>query len=139
MTAITEATVADAAAVIALWHACDLTRPWNDPDGDFRRALEYTGSTVLIATRSGEIAGSAMTGFDGHRGWIYYLAVTPTRRGEGIASLLIDACCDWLQARDCPKVELMVRDGNPAAAFYDRLGWEPQAVNVYARWLAKTA
>ena len=136
---ITEATLGEAMGVIALWHACDLTRPWNDPDGDYRRALEYAGSTVLIATSGGEITGSAMTGFDGHRGWIYYLAVAPTRRGEGIASLLVDACCDWLRSRDCPKVELMVREGNPAAAFSEHLGWEPQAVTVFARWLAKPA
>jgi ribosomal protein S18 acetylase RimI-like enzyme len=76
-----------------------------------------------------------MAGFDGHRGWIYYLGVKPARRREGIARRLIDACADWLRWHDCPKVELMLRDGNAASALYERLGWELQPVRVYARWL----
>ncbi len=78
-----------------------------------------------------------MVGFDGHRGWIYYLATLPDRREQGIARQLTDAAEGWLIERDCPKVELMVRSGNPAADFYKRVGWEKQDVDVYARWLNK--
>ena len=131
---IREASADDQAATIALWQECDLTRPWNDPVGDFDRALAFPGSTIIVADH-GSIVGTAMTGFDGHRGWIYYLGVKPSRRGEGIARRLIDACADWLRVRDCPKVELMLRDGNPASEFYERLGWELQPVKIYARWL----
>ena len=135
MSQIREATPADGEAVVALWHACDLTRPWNDPHADFARALGYPGATVLLLEDGATVAGSVMVGYDGHRGWIYYLAVEPDSRGGGQATALIDASCSWLVARGCPKVELMVRDGNPAARLYERLDWERQPVRVYARWL----
>ena len=78
-----EAAPADEAAVVALWHACELTRPWNDPAADFARALAFAGSTIVVAELDGEAIGTAMTGFDGHRGWIYYLAVHPACRRRG--------------------------------------------------------
>ena len=125
----------DRAATIALWQECGLMRPWNDPGSDFDRALAFAGSTIFLAEDEGMKVGTAMTGFDGHRGWIYYLGVAPVRRGEGIARSLIEACADWLRQQGCPKVELMLRTGNPASGFYERLGWEPQPVSVYALWL----
>ncbi len=135
--AVREATAGDAAPVIALWHACELTRPWNDPQADFDRALAFAGSTIWLAEDAGGVIGTAMTGFDGHRGWIYYLATAPARRGQGIATCLVEACCDWLRDRGCPKVELMVRESNQAAAaYYARIGWERQPVQVFARWLS---
>jgi len=130
------ATVADRDAVVAIWEACGLTRPWNDPGADFLRALGHNASTVILAERDTRIIGTAMTGFDGHRGWIYYLGVAPDQQGQGIARQLLDASCEWLRLRGCPKVELMLRDGNPAAGLYEHLGWEPQDVRVFARWLA---
>jgi GNAT superfamily N-acetyltransferase len=129
------ATVADREAVVAIWEVCGLTRPWNDPRADFLRALDHDASTVILAERAPHILGTAMTGFDGHRGWIYYLGVAPDQRGQGIAARLLDASCDWLRLRGCPKVELMLRDGNPAAGLYAHLGWEQQDVRVFARWL----
>nr|NUR37174.1 GNAT family acetyltransferase [Sphingomonas sp.] len=131
---IREASSGDRTAVIALWQECDLTRPWNDPVGDFDRALAFAGSAIIVADEE-SVVGTAMTGFDGHRGWIYYLGVKPTRRGEGIARRLTEACANWLKQHDCPKVELMLRDGNPASGLYERLGWELQPVRVYARRL----
>ena len=132
---IREASSNDRAAAIALWKECNLTRPWNDPVSDFNRALVFSGSTILLADDDGTVVGTAMVGFDGHRGWIYYLGVRPVRRGEGIARRLIEACADWLRDRDCSKVELMLREGNRASGLYERLGWELQPVQVYARWL----
>lgn len=135
MIALRAATENDADAVIAIWHACDLTRPWNDPRADFLRALGHSASTIIIAERNVDIVGTAMTGFDGHRGWIYYLGVAPDHRGQGIARQLLDHACDWLTLRDCPKVELMLREGNPTAELYEHLDWELQPVRVFARWL----
>ncbi len=132
---IREAALHDADAVIGIWQDCDLTRPWNDPFADFNLALGNSGSTVLIAEDAGSPVGTVMTGFDGHRGWIYYLGTVAQRQNQGIARHLIDAAENWLAARGCPKVELMVRTGNPAAAFYEKIGWEKQDVAVYARWL----
>lgn len=136
MTSLRAAAANDADAVIAIWHACDLTRPWNDPRADFERALDHSASTIIVAERNDRIVGTAMTGFDGHRGWIYYLSVAPDQRGEGIARQLLDHACDWLKLRGCPKVELMLREENPAAGLYEHLDWELQPVRVFARWLA---
>jgi ribosomal protein S18 acetylase RimI-like enzyme len=136
VTAIRTATAPDCDAVVAIWDACGLTRPWNDPQADFQRALDHEASTVIVAEHDTRIVATAMTGFDGHRGWIYYLGVAPEHRGRGIARQLLDAACEWLGLRGCPKVELMLRNGNPATGFYEHLGWEQQDVRVFARWLA---
>lgn len=132
---IRETTAADRNSVIAIWHACGLTRPWNDPAEDFARALAFAGSVVLVAELEAKPVGTVMTGFDGHRGWIYYLGVMPAQRRQGVARKLLHACERWLAERGCPKAELMVREGNPDAQVYERLGWEAQPVRVYARWL----
>jgi ribosomal protein S18 acetylase RimI-like enzyme len=135
---ITEAGIADEAGIVALWHACELTRPWNNPEEDFRRALATATATVLVLRVAQETAGSVMAGFDGHRGWIYYLAVAPAHRRRGHAAALLAAATNWLQRRGCPKVELMVRAGNEqASALYRKLGWEKQAVDVYGIWTEK--
>lgn len=135
MSTIRIAAAGDIGRVVALWEACALTRPWNDPMADYRRALDHPAATIFVAEADDTLTGTAMTGFDGHRGWIYYLGVAPASRGSGIGRALLDACCDWLRAQGCPKAELMVRDDNPAAAFYERLGWDRQQVRTYARWL----
>ncbi len=126
----------DAAGVVALWQACGLTRPWNDPDADFARALGGATSTILVARQGDLPIGSVMVGHDGHRGWIYYLAVRPDLRGQGIGTALFDAAEQWLRTRAVPKIQLMVRFDNAAAmAFYDRIGLERQEVVVLGRFL----
>ena len=122
--------------LIALWHACGLTRPWNDPDADIDRAIVGAHSTILVGKLESALVASAMLGEDGHRGWIYYLGVAATHQGRGLGTQMMDAACDWLRARGVPKVELMVRTDNAAAtAFYDGLGFERQNVVTYGRWL----
>ena len=124
----------DEAAVIALWSACDLTRPWNDPAQDL--LLSSSVATILVATDDDRIIGTVMTGFEGHRGWVYYLAVDPAHRGAGLGRLLMTAAEAWLKAQGAPKLQLMVRADNAAAlGFYDRLGLERQDVVVLGRRL----
>ncbi|RYD68332.1 MAG: GNAT family acetyltransferase [Sphingomonadales bacterium] len=126
----------DAAAVVALWRDCALTRPWNDPEADFKLAMATEASIVLVARDVDGIAGSIMTGFDGHRGWVYYLAVAPAARGAGLGRALMRAAEDWLRARGAPKIQLMVRGGNAdALAFYAALGLEQQDVVTLGRFL----
>ncbi|HWK34710.1 GNAT family acetyltransferase [Sphingomonas sp.] len=133
---IRAATMADAASVVALWRACDLTRPWNDPDRDFALALDGASSTVLVAERGGALAGSVMAGFDGHRGWVYYLAVAPDARRGGLGRDLMAAAERWLRGQGAPKLQLMVRAGNDSAlAFYAALGLEVQPVVTLGRFL----
>ena len=125
---------ADEAAVIALWEECKLTRPWNDPARDFALAIDSPASTVLVAREGDVLAGSVMTGFDGHRGWVYYLAVASDARRRGLGRALMAAAEAWLKARGAPKIQLMVREGNEATGFYEALGLERQQVVTLGRF-----
>lgn len=115
--------------MVALWEAAGLTRPWNDPRADFDLALATATSAVLLTEQDGAIIGSVMVGFDGHRGWVYYLATSPESRLQGIGRRLMRAAEEWLSAIGSPKIQLMVRGDNTAArGFYDALGYELQDV-----------
>lgn len=132
-------TVDDDTAVVALWHACGLTRPWNDPAADYHRALATENATILLARSDDRLAGSVMVGHDGHRGWVYYLAVVTGARGQGVGRSLMIAAEAWLIGRAVPKVQLMIRAGNDAAlGFYEKLGLERQDVVVLGRFLTAT-
>lgn len=121
---------------VALWHASGLTRPWNDPHADLARALAGPSSTVLAAVDTGVLAGTAMVGHDGHRGWVYYLAVRPDRRRTGLGRELMSAGERWLAERDVPKVQVMVRTTNAAVVdFYESLGYEDGGVLVLGKFL----
>jgi len=137
---IAAAVAEDGPAVTGLWRACGLTRPWNDPDADFALALTGATSTVLVARGADEITGSVMVGFDGHRGWVYYLAVAPAQQRAGLGRALMAAAEDWLRARGAPKIQLMVREDNHAAlGFYQALGLERQKVVTLGRFLKDEA
>jgi len=111
-------------AVIGLWERCGLTRPWNDPRADIALARRTPTSTVLVGRRAGVVIASAMVGCDGHRGWVYYLAVTPDARGGGLGRRMMEAAEAWVQAQGAPKIQLMVRRGNVATiGFYEAAGY----------------
>jgi ribosomal protein S18 acetylase RimI-like enzyme len=80
---------ADENSVIALWRECGLTRPWNDPHRDIQRKLSEQPELFLVATIGDALVGSAMVGFDGHRGWVYYLAVSLQHRKQSIGRALM--------------------------------------------------
>ena len=114
----------DEEAVVLLWQACELTRPWNNPQRDIQRKLVSDAGPFLVAEADDNVVGTAMVGYDGHRGWINYLAVHPTHRGQGIGRALMEHAERSLSAQGCPKLNLQVRQGNTAAvAFYERLGY----------------
>lgn len=134
--AVTPAADADAKDVTALWKACDLTRPWNDPDADFKRALKGPDSSVLIGRDGKTIVASVMVGHDGHRGSVYYVSVHPDQRKKGHGRAIMDAAEKWLRERGIQKLNLMVRAGNThAQAFYETLDYDEQERIVYAKWL----
>ena len=127
---------ADRRALTELWEACGLTRPWNHPNDDIDRTVSAKEATILVGCADGTLIGSVMAGHDGHRGWVYYLAVDPARQGRGAGRELMEEAGLWLASRGAPKLELMVRDGNDRAAkFYESLGFERQQVTVYGKWL----
>lgn len=76
--------------VVTLWERCDLLRPWNDPEMDIERKLNHDVSLFLVAEVNGEVVGTVMGGYDGHRGSAYYLGVHPEYRGRGIANALLN-------------------------------------------------
>ncbi|CAI0728997.1 Acetyltransferase YpeA [Serratia quinivorans] len=115
--------------VITLWERCDLLRPWNDPEMDIERKLNHDPGLFLVAEVGGEVVGSVMGGYDGHRGSAYYLGVHPDYRGRGIANALINRLEKKLIARGCPKIQLVVREDNDTVIeMYEKLGYEIQNV-----------
>jgi ribosomal protein S18 acetylase RimI-like enzyme len=127
---------ADVASVIALWQACGLTRPWNDPASDIALARREPHSTVLIGRDGDAIVATAMVGHDGHRGWVYYVAADPTLRGKGYGRAIMSAAEDWLRAAGMPKLQLLVRRENAGvAAFYQSIGYEEAQSVMFAKWL----
>jgi ribosomal protein S18 acetylase RimI-like enzyme len=114
----------DEPAVVALWDECGLTRPWNDPRKDIARKLAVQPELFLVGLIDAGLMASLMAGYEGHRGWMNYLAVAPRFRGRGLARLLVAEVERLLLERGCPKVNLQVRATNlEAVAFYRRLGY----------------
>ena len=133
---ICDLTSMDIEPAAALWQQAGLTRPWNPPEPDLRRALDGHTSTVLGAFDDEGLVGTVMVGHDGHRGWVYYLAVDESRRGTGLGKRLMTAAEVWLRERGAVKVQLMVRSSNEAVlGFYDHLGYEDADVRVRSKWL----
>jgi ribosomal protein S18 acetylase RimI-like enzyme len=127
---------ADIAEMIALWQRCGLTRPWNDPAADIARARKGANAAVLAGRHGSTIVASALVGHDGHRGWVYYVAVDPDCRHKGYGRIVMEAAEDWLRRRGIEKMQLMVRsDNSQVQAFYRSLGYLDQERIVYARWL----
>ncbi len=127
---------ADIPDVIALWQRCDLTRPWNDPAADIALARKGPNATLLVGRDGGSLVASVLVGHDGHRGWVYYVAVDPDCRHKGYGRVIMVAAEDWLRARGLEKLQLMVRGDNTAVhAFYQSLGYFEQDRVVFAKWL----
>lgn len=130
--------VADTEDVVSLWQDTGLTRPWNNPYQDIRRKLTVQPELFLVATDDDTVVGTVMAGYDGHRGWLYYLASAPHRRGQGIGRRLVESAEELLIEMGCPKVQLMVRTENVEIHdFYAALGFEPfQTWNTGKRLIA---
>ena len=115
---------ADEHAIVALWRECGLTRPWNDPHKDIARKRTEQPELFLVGTLGDEIVASAMVGFDGHRGWVYYLAVAGRHRKRSYGRALMQEAERLLIERGCPKLNLQVRSTNPGVIeFYRKLGY----------------
>ena len=116
--------VEDQRAVIDLWDRCGLLRPWNDPVKDIGRKLRVNSDWLLVAIIRNKVVGSVMIGYEGHRGWINYLAVDPSLRRQGIGRRLMEQAEEILRKAGCPKINLQVRSENKQAAdFYADLGY----------------
>ncbi|MFO0997372.1 MAG: GNAT family acetyltransferase [Alphaproteobacteria bacterium] len=129
----------DLAAVVALWRVSNLTVPHNDPVQDIAFCRRSGHGEVLLGEEDGTIVASVMVGHDGHRGWVYYVAVEPSRRGAGWGRRIMDAAEAWLRSRGVRKMEFMIRNSNIAVReFYAHLGYKEEPVAVMSRWLDGT-
>lgn len=134
--AIAEVADSDVEAVIALWQRCGLTRPWNDPASDIALARRNANSTILVGRTDGAVVATAMVGHDGHRGWVYYVAVDPLRQKQGLGRAIMNAAEQWLRDAGLPKLQLLVRRENAkAGAFYRSIGYEEADTIVFAKWI----
>ncbi len=127
--------ISDETQVISLWQACGLVVAWNDPKKDIQRKLTVNPELFLVAEKDNNIVGSIMGGYEGHRGWINYLAVLPEYQGSGIGRELISLTEQNLLALGCPKINLQVRSTNThIIEYYKTLGYtEDHAVGMGKR------
>jgi ribosomal protein S18 acetylase RimI-like enzyme len=126
----------DVDAVCSLWERCGLTRPWNEPAADIALARRDANSTILIGREGEAIVATALVGHDGHRGWVYYVAVDPAHQKKGFGRVIMAAAEDWLRQTGIDKVQLLVRPENTAVrAFYESIGYGEQPRVMFAKWL----
>ena len=126
----------DRDAVVTLWTGCGLVMPWNDPDADIARAAGGPASDILVGEIDGAVVATAMVGDEGHRGWVYYVAVDPERQGHGLGAAMMAAAEAWHAARGVPKVMLLVRETNTrVVGFYEGLGYVQEPRVLLTKWV----
>ena len=126
----------DEDGVVDLWEACGLLRPWNAPLDDIALARRTADCEIFIGEDDGKIIASALAGSDGHRGWLYYVAVSTERRGENLGTAMVAHAEAWFRNIGILKVELMIRPENEGVrAFYESIGYVVEPRVVMSRWL----
>ena len=114
----------DEEAVVSLWRQCDLVRPWNDPRKDICRKLRVRPDLFLVGVLDGQVMATAMAGYEGHRGWLNYVAVAPEHQRLGLGRAIVKEAERLLREAGCPKINLQVRTANHSVIeFYRRLGY----------------
>ncbi|MGD9142707.1 MAG: GNAT family acetyltransferase [Dehalococcoidia bacterium] len=125
-------------AVIELWEKCELTRPWNNPGLDIERKIKVNPELFLVGLIEGKVVASAMGGYEGHRGWVNYLAVDPERRRQGLGRKMMDVIEERLSEIGCPKINIQVRDDNTEALnFYSKIGYNTEEIISLGKRLIK--
>ena len=114
----------DEEALVSLWNMCKLTVPWNNPYKDIARKLKVQAELFLVGYLEDKLIASVMGGYDGHRGWINYLAVHPDFQARGYGKQLMDNVENGLRKLGCPKINLQIREGNDKVlSYYQKLGF----------------
>ncbi len=124
----------DELQVIGLWMECNLIAPWNNPKRDIERKLNDSPELFFVGEADSKIITSCMAGYDGHRGWIYYLAVKQNLRRHGVASKIMKHAEQELRRIGCPKIDLMVRKSNEEViSFYHKIGYKDDSVVILSK------
>ena len=119
----------DKTGVINLWLECGLVVPHNDPRRDIARKLEVNGEWFMVGTIDDRVVATCMAGYEGHRGWVNYLAVSPGWRRRGLATRMMECAERALKAAGCPKINLQVRTSNDdVIRFYEATGYSVDPV-----------
>ena len=128
--------IGDSEAVAALWQECNLVVSWNDPQKDIDRKMKVNPELFLVGTLNGEIIATVMGGYEGHRGWINYLAVSPQHRRKGFARMMMEEVEEKIRAIGSPKINLQIRTTNlEAIKFYESIGYKDDKVVSYGKRL----
>ena len=119
----------DEGAIIELWRKCDLLRPWNNPKLDIERKLKVNPELLLVGLVNGKVVATVMGGYEGHRGWVYYLAVDPAYQRKGLGKQIMEAVEERIRVMGCPKINLLIRTDNiEAVKFYKNIGYKMDEV-----------
>ena len=122
---IREYKATDKNEVISLWHECGLIAPQNDPSKDIERKLLVDPDLFLVGICDDSVIASVMGGYEGHRAWINYLAVSPNHQRQGYGQKLMTTIEGLVKAKGSPKINLQVRNSNDCTiAFYKAIGYE---------------
>jgi len=126
----------DETQVVQLWTDCGLVVPWNNPHHDIQRKIDVQPELFLVGCLADKIVATVMAGYDGHRGWINYLAVHPDHQHTGIGRRMMEAAEIRLQAAGCPKINLQVRRTNTKVIeFYKKIGYTLDGVVSFGKRL----
>lgn len=127
---------ADQKRVIQLWEQCGLLVPWNNPKEDIRRKLTDSPEMFIVGEQDSQLIATCMFGYDGHRGWVYYLAVKPDRQRNKVATQMMAYVEEKLKSLGCPKINLMVRQTNlDVRSFYYKIGYSDDSVATLSKRL----
>ncbi|MEK9642204.1 MAG: GNAT family acetyltransferase [Alphaproteobacteria bacterium] len=131
-----DATQSDRDQVVALWRSAGLVVDHNPPHEDFDRALSQPQSAVLVGEEDNKIVAACMVGDDGHRGWVYYFGVDPSRKGQGLGREMMNAASAWFSGRGLRKAQLLVRPNNQKViGFYESIDWTEEPRSIFAKWI----
>ena len=122
--------------ILSLWQKCKLIKTWNDPNKDIDRKLKVKDDLFLVIEYNNLIIGSAMAGYDGHRGYVYYLAIDPIHQNKGFGKLLMDNIEKKLKEIGCPKINIFIRSSNiNVKNFYKSIFYDEQDCLTYGKRL----
>ena len=117
----------DENTVIEIWRKCDLVKPWNNPKRDIERKLEVDPELFLVGLIDNQVVATVIGGYDGHRGWLYYLAVDPAYQRMGLGRQIMNEVEQRILATGCPKINLQIRaDNSIVVEFYESIGYQTE-------------
>jgi ribosomal protein S18 acetylase RimI-like enzyme len=127
--------IEDTDGVLEVWSLAGMTTPERNPRADIQKKLRHSPESFFVGLFEGKVAATVMVGYDGHRGWIYALAVRPDLQRKGIGSQMMEQAENWLREHGCPRAKLQIDEARgDVAGFYRKLGYEVQPLVSMAKW-----